>query len=232
MTSIVVSKNQEVVKSCKVHLLHLQVQDVAKKIDEVFFAISDVSWIEKLLNKDSAKISYRVAAQKTIKALGEGIFKNHGGALTEDVGEYIISVAAIDVLERELSHLTLPISELWKEKTSRNHGFDFHSRTPENILVFGEAKYSSNSSSYGRAYDQIIDFIAGNKDEIDLVHLENFVGVFPIERFKSGFKAYSAAFALKGKNPGKAMLRASRSKKLKPLLNYSEIYIIGVEFLT
>lgn len=231
MPSSVQSKSELSQDGCKIFAVHVQVHDVQNKIQEVFDAIRDTSWIEKLSNP-TAKISYPIAAQSTIKKLTEEIFNNGTSPLTENTGEYVISVSASQVLNQEYNHTEVPISELWKEQKSGNPGFDFHSVNPNSILIFGEAKYKSDPPSpYGAALEQISKLISEGKDAMDLYPLEPLVGPFPIERFRTEHKGYAAAFSLNAKDCVSVMENVSKSKKVKPLMEYSEIYLIGVEFI-
>ncbi len=230
MTSIVKNKSKHDTGKCKVHLVHVQVQDVKKKIQEVFEVIRDTSWIEKLASS-TAKLSYSATMEKTVEKLTNEIFSSGTSALTEKTGEYVVSVSTVTMLSQEYGHIEVPISELWKEQKSGNPGFDFHSVNPENILIFGEAKYKSNPPSpHGTAFKQMVDLISDNKDVMDLIDLEHLVGVFPIDRFKSGHKGYAAAFSLNAENCETVMNNALGSELAKPLLEYSELYIVGVEF--
>lgn len=231
MSSVVVHKSQKNVGTCKVHLIHLQVLDVKGKLQEVFDIISDTSWIGKL-NSKTAQLSYEVAAKRTILKLAADVLANATNTLTAKSGEYVISVSAAEILKQEHQHVCLPIAELWKEQVSGNPGFDFHTVTTDQILLFGEAKYRSDGNPHGNALDQITELISAEKDVMDLVHLENFVGAFPIERFKSGFKAYCAAFSVNAADAGTIIENAASSQKAQPLMVHSELHLIGVELVS
>ncbi|MGN7439090.1 MAG: hypothetical protein ACTHOO_10665 [Alcanivorax sp.] len=230
MSSLIKSKNEQTIGKCKVYLVHVQVNDVQGKIQEVFDNIRNTSWIERLGNPN-AQLKYSIASERTIKKLTEEIFNGGNSPLTEETGEYVISVSAVTVLSEEYGHKKVAISELWKEQKSGNPGFDFHSVNPDSVVIFGEAKYKSNPPSpHGTAFNQINDLISEKKDAMDLVDLEQIIGIFPTERFRNGFKGYSAAFSLNAKSPETVMSNALTSTLAKPLLEYSELYIIGMEF--
>lgn len=228
MSSQVISNKEYDEGNCKVCIIHVKITDSAAKIKEVFDQISDTSWIDKL--DVILKPSFKVAAERTIKELAENIFNGSETNVTKDTGEYVISVTAVNVLHSDLNHTKLPISELWKEQVKGNPGFDFHTISPSNMLVFGEAKFSTNRSPYSNALEQIAeDFIPKQKDVMDLERLERFVGVFPIQNFNNGFKSYAAAFSINAKDCQKILENAASSDHAKTLMDNAALYLIGVE---
>lgn len=73
----IIKKDKINIGQCKVYTVHVQVNDVQGKIQEVFDIIRNQSWVERLDNA-RAKRSYSVAAQRTIKELAKDIIFNDG----------------------------------------------------------------------------------------------------------------------------------------------------------
>ncbi len=215
---------------CNICLLQIHVKDTEAKISQIFEEISNTSWVNNL-QQLSSRISFQTAATESIQYLKNKILSGDTSKVTEDSGEFLISVSASIALRDEYEHEVAPISELWKEKKAGNHGYDFHSRSVDNILVFGEAKYCSSGNSHGKAFDQLCDFLDGEKDKKDLHFLEQFFGPFPIERFQAGFKSFAAAFSINSDDHDSIMNNACDSEKNTKLLEFSELYLIGVKFI-
>ncbi|MBL0071457.1 MAG: hypothetical protein IPP34_06460 [Bacteroidetes bacterium] len=120
-------------------------------------------------------------------------------SVNEDIGEFIVSYSAQLALEIEYSHQRIPLAELLKEKVLGNPGFDFHTISSNNYLVFGEAKFSLDSTPRARALNQIKEFI-GDRDNAELKWLEPFLD--PTTKLTSlkMKRGYAAAFSLNGEN--------------------------------
>ena len=133
--------------------------------------LSNTSWIAKL--NPVAKMSYEEIALKTISKL-VAIFRSVENTVSSDFGEFMISMSSGHCLKEKHNHTVLPLSELWKEKLSNNHGFDFHTLSPEDKFSFGEAKFVSTGNSCTSAAKQVFRFAGEGKDKIDAVHLLHF----------------------------------------------------------
>ena len=212
---------------CLVHSVHVKVQNVQARAEEMITSISDTSWIGKLDAIDQA--AYKARAAKTINKLVNEILKKVENELPEDFGEYLISDVAQNVLNSSFRHTKVPLAELLKEKLSNNMGFDFHTENTGNLIVYGEAKYSGSDSPYTNAITQIVDFIKDEKDIAELVHLRKFVSDAAAKNAIKKQKAYVAAFSINAKNPQTILNNALKSGHLDGLLSYPELYLIGVE---
>lgn len=212
---------------CLVHCVHIKVQNIKLHANEIIKIISDKSWISRLNAID--QVAYEACAGKTITKLISSILSKVEDKVTEEFGEYLVSHVAQDLLIKSFKHGHIPLAELFKEKLSNNMGFDFHTESSSQIIVFGEAKYSSTGSPYTNAITQIIDFINDSKDEGELLHLQKFVSSAAATNAINKKKGFVAAFSLNAINPQITLQNLLKSKHLDSLLNYPELYLIGVE---
>ncbi|MBM5783225.1 MAG: hypothetical protein FJ368_07405, partial [Pelagibacterales bacterium] len=183
--------------SCKVFCIHAKVSKIYECAQEMITSISNKSWIDKMDIVPQA--SYRARAEPTIEKLVNGILKKITNEVTADFGEYMISHSAQLALE-EKSHIKFPLSELLKGRISGNEGFDFHTESTSQHIIFGEAKYCNNTTPRAAALGQIIKFIGEKKDDADLDILRNFATQDACKKAALGKKGYVAAFSLNAKN--------------------------------
>jgi hypothetical protein len=188
--------------------------------------ISDTSWINKL--DEISKKVFRVNAEKTIAKIVTDILSGISTSVNEDIGEFIVSYSAQLALEIECSHQRIPLAELLKEKVLGNPGFDFHTISVNKYLVFGEAKFSLDSTPRARALNQIKEFI-GDRDNAELLWLVPFLDSITIENIKKDEKGYAAAFSLNGENIITILNNALASTPIKEIIKHKELYLIAVE---
>ncbi len=189
-------------------------------------SINDTSWITHL--SSIARLSYEQTALRTIEKLVK-IFQSVQGQVTKEFGEFMISMSAGECLTQRLGHKVIPLSELWKEKISNNHGFDFHTESPQEKIAFGEAKYNSSSNPYTPAVDQIVRFIDAGKDGGDAVHLAHLVGLNAINNLSKGKRGFIVAFSLHSTDHEHILGNAIKSSAIQLLSTQcDELYIIGV----
>ena len=150
--------------------------------------------------------------------------------ITEEFGEILVSTSAKDSLCTYYKHKKIPLAEIWKEKTSGNPGFDFHTETPSELIAFGEAKYRNQSNAYNNAFEQIDDFIRNEKDLKELSDIKNFVGNKALANIADlNLKAFIAAFSLYSANDNLIIGNIMKNQYIEGLLRHPELYIIGVE---
>ena len=205
----------------------IKIVDIESRAKNMVSIISNETWLDKLNVVE--RISYEARAKQTIEKLVNIIVNRTANQLSEEFGEFLVSESAQTYLEESLSHVKVPLAELFKEKLSGNPGFDFHTQTESELIAFGEAKYSGSGNPHGLALGQIGDFIDNEKDKFELVDLKNFVSDKAIKNFTKGEKAYVAAFSVNGIIPINILNNALKSEKLDKLLSYSEVFIIGVQ---
>lgn len=232
--SIVSSKyedmgNYKKSNNCDVYTIHAKVTDIKKRADSMMRILLDESWIHKL--DIVPKRSYQARSEKTVEKLVNDILKKVTSTVNTEFGEFLISVSAQDSLQAQYEHIVVPLAELWKEKITGNPGFDFHTETNKSELIaFGEAKYSSNINPHTKALNQISSFIESKKDEFELTDLTHFVSKKAMTNFiENGKKAYIAAFSMNSKEPTKIFKNILTSSHIDKLLEYDELYLIGIE---
>lgn len=210
-----------------VYKIHVRIDNVEERAKDLIKAISDKSWINGLDIVD--QISYDARAGRTIIKLVTEIFEKVDTVVTEEFGEYLVSESARDSLCDNFRHIKLPLAEIWKEKKTGNPGFDFHTESQSQLISFGEAKYSSSTNPHTVAINQIVGFIAENKDKMELTDLKHFCSKDAITNAINGNKAFVAAFSVNGQQYNRIFDTALNSEGFEQLLNYPELYIIGVE---
>lgn len=210
-----------------IYIIHVEVNDLSNQASDMITTIMDSSWISRLSPVD--KLSYEARAKRTISKLVDDVFKKIADSVTVDFGEYMVSMSAQAALETSLKHFKLPLAELFKEKMTGNPGFDFHTQSHTTLVAFGEAKYSGNNSPYANALAQIAEFITLEKDVAELTDLSKFISEEAITNALKDKKAYIAAFSVNAKDPKRIFNNVLTSEYITPLLNCSELYLIGVE---
>ena len=205
--------------------------NASESIASVIEEINDNSWISKLNIVE--KVSYAARLKETAKNIMKDCleFNTELNCNIYDysiVGEYIISKEGRKALIEQFSHSYIPLAELWKEKSSNNPGFDFHSESTTNLIIFGEAKYNSTSNPHGDAIDQVEDFITKSKDVMELTDLKHFVSAQATDNFLNNKKGFAISFSINSQNPQTIIDNAITSEKINNIANYDEFYIIGV----
>lgn len=214
--------------SAIVHRLHVHITNPEARIAEMIRSISDMTWVSKL--DIYAQTSYQAALDETVPLI-LNMLKSYTveNDITKDIGEYLVSDSASESLYKSYNHIRLPLSELWKEKKSGNPGFDFHTISTQNHVIFGEAKYRTNSNSHTESLSQTSRFFNEKKHEKDVIHIKAIAGEEPANKIISGEFGCAVAFSVHGNNIDNIIDFALRSKHIDPLLNYKEVYVIGVE---
>ena len=99
---------------CDVYIMHVKIDDIRKRADEITNTIRDDSWIEKLT--PDLKLAYRARARKTINKIINNILVKVKDVVTEDFGEYLVSMTAKDALREYKEHKDIPLAELLGKK--------------------------------------------------------------------------------------------------------------------
>ncbi len=220
-------KDYKLACNADIYVMHVLIDNLSEQVSEMIRLIMDKSWISKLSPVD--KMSFDSRSKRTITKLVDEIFKKVTNTVTTDFGEYLVSMSAQTALENSLTHQRVPLAELFKEKVTGNPGFDFHTESHTTLVAFGEAKFSGDGSPYSNALSQIYKFISLEKDVAELSDLCKFVSEQAISSAMKNNKAYIAAFSLNAVNPDRIFKKILSSEDIKPILNYSELYLIGVE---
>ncbi|MCQ8857166.1 hypothetical protein [Plesiomonas shigelloides] len=212
--------------SIKVHSILINIDNIKDRASEMISTIQDTCWLQEL--NPVAQLSYEARAERTIDKLVNKILTKVEDEITEEFGEFMISASAQDVLVSEFNHIKVPLAELIKEKISGNPGFDFHTETNQNLIAFGEAKFSGNINPYRNALEQIRSFIDLKKHDAELIDLQNFVSKEAISNHFDKKNAYIAAFSINSDSPEKIIENVLNSSYLDDILDQEEIYLIGV----
>lgn len=216
------------IHASKINCIHVQVNNFLDIIDEFETYISSTTWIDNL--DEIAQLTFKANVKKTIaKVVNDIIAKvKTSSKLNDDIGEYLVSYSAQKSLEINYKHTLIPLAELIKEKVSGNPGFDYHSISQNNIIVFGEAKFSLNGTPRTRALSQIIDFI-DDRDNAEMLWLQPFLNKYVLKNVVDGKKGYAAAFSYNNYDINKTLVNAINADELDTLINHEEIYLIAVE---
>ncbi len=226
----IVKSYSENIEGCKVCFVHAQLSDVGELAQQIHDMIMDQSWLSNL--SVISKASYEQRAKDTINSIIKGILSKVTNNVTEDLGELIVSTQGQYLLENEHKHKRFPLAELWKEKRRGNPGFDFHTETPSDLITFGEAKYNSNQAAYGIALKQINDFIEDKKDTKEMSDLEHFASQNAQQNFiLRNQKAFAAAFSVHTDEPDVIIKNIKENTKFQELLQYPELYLIGIQIV-
>lgn len=211
-----------------VKLCHVHVTQISKISKMLAASVIDTSWMVGL--DEGAKEAYEYTVQETASLLIE-IFKKaeEAGSVVEEFGEIMVSMGAARSLETLFSHTLIPIAELWKPQAKQNEGFDFHSVCGADYINFGEAKYSSSSTSYGLALGQAGGFLAAKKHKRDWVHLRSLASPASIQNLNSNLHGVVAAFSVNSKDPLSIYKNAlKRALSFSQETNVKFVYMVGV----
>ena len=212
-------------------LVEVQAANAQQEAANILQIITDLSWVNQFDVIDQQ--SYLACARPTINKIVESILSQVGNTIEKEFGEYLVSCSAQRALIGTFSHQPIPLAELIKEKISGNPGFDFHTISPQELIVFGEAKYASSHSAYKEAEYQIVDFLRteNQKHLKELKELRRFTGDVPALNVTESKFGVAAAFAIRAQNPSLIISNAIEFSDFKNLLANSEVYIIGVHIL-
>ena len=218
------SSQIESIKLCLV-----EVSDIQKIASALTSQVQNTSWMMKLDN--GTRRSYDKTVEETARKLVE-VFKsaNGLGKIAGEFGESMVSMGSARALEMLFSHIVLPVAELWKPQAKQNEGFDFHTLCPQEVINFGEAKFTSSGNPHGKAISQSAGFINEEKHLRDRVHLLNLVSERAINNLDDDDFGVIAAFSINSDNPLDILENALESaQKVFPSRNIKVAYLVGVK---
>lgn len=212
----------------KIRICHVVISEIQKIATELTRDVQDTSWMHNL--DVGAKRAYSKTVAETAHELVE-IFRraSNTNKISSEFGELVVSMGAAKALNKILSHKCIPIAELWKPQKKQNEGFDFHTVCLQNLVNFGEAKYSARNSPHGNAINQAKEFVDAEKHLRDRVHLISLVSDQAIENLDTDSFGVVAAFSLNADNPHLVLKNAL--EKAKERLSDEKIkyvYLVGV----
>ena len=207
--------------------IRIEPSDLKVTINDIICSLNNLSWIETF-DKEYIKKSFKISASKTAEHLSNNLNNFAQDKVTTDIGETVVSELSRLAIVKELEYRDIPLAELFKQKISGNHGFDFFSETLSQFIVFGEAKYVSNSNGYGRALEQIERFIMEERDTSDLNDIDKFVSDLSLNNHTQNNKAFACAFSatsIKSETLIDNILNNDHFNKIK---HHREIILIAV----
>lgn len=207
--------------------IRIEPSDLKTTINDIISSLNNLSWIETF-DKEYIKKSFKIRASKTAEHLSNKLNNFAQDKVTTDIGETVVSELSRLAIVNELKYRDIPLAELFKQKISGNHGFDFFSETLSQFIVFGEAKYVSNSNGYGRALEQIERFIMEERDTSDLNDIDRFVSDSSLDNHTKNDKAFACAFSatsIKSETLIDNILNNDNFNKIK---HHREIILIAV----
>jgi len=211
-----------------IYCIHVQIIDVNKVAKNIIELLEDKCWIKDLLDEDDLE-SYQKRVKPTVKHIVEDILNNVEDDVSSDFGEYLVSCMSQITLKNNLNHDRILLAELWKEQKSGNPGFDFHTYSPNDLLVYGEAKYNATNNPYAIALKQIVDFIKIGKDIQEYTDIKRIFSKIKSRHKSNKNKAFAASFSLNAKDPDAIFSNVINNENVKKLIEYPELYVLGVE---
>lgn len=211
------------VKACIV-----TVSDLDKISEKLTSAVLDSSWMLDL--DKGTRRTYEYTARETASALVK-IFKTFSDdrQLGAEFGEVMVSISSARSLSVIFDHIALPIAEIWKPQIKQNEGFDFHTECTQQLINFGEAKFSGTVNPHGKAIPQAEGFINEEKHFRDRAHLVNLTSPKSIENLDDDKFGAIAAFSINSKDHDSIMDNALESIKKSGLFEKVQCaYVIGV----
>lgn len=223
-----------------VFICHASVTDLEKVAEELANRVNDRSWVVGLDNRYQR--AYETTASKTAQKL-VAVFKadlTSDSKIVKEFGELMVSMGSAKALEVIFEHRSLPIAELWKPKLSQNEGFDFHTICKEDVINFGEAKFSSSSSPHSGetgessgAGGQADGFIGNEKHLMDGPHLGPLAGETAATNLDNDLFGIVLGFSINANDPLLILKNALENvKTYENLKKAKTIYIVGVSYDT
>lgn len=214
-------------KHNRAFFLRLDPGDINDTLKSIFLTLADLSWINKF-DEEYIQTSFRKRAEITLKDIKNKIETSKDDEVSSDAAEYVVSELAREALITELNYLNIPLAELYKQKKSGNPGFDFHSQSLDEVVIFGESKYLYDRNAYGSGLKQVVRFIDEQKDITDLADLRDFCSSNALSKVLKGKKGFAIAFSAKETETTTLISNIIANKHFKLLLPYDEIIIVAV----
>ena len=136
-------------KHNRAYFLRVQPDDLKVTLSQIFYVLSDLSWISNF-DEDYIRESFQERAKATLADIYAKITTSSTDEVSSDAGEYVVSELAREAIVDKLGYLDIPLAELYNKKKSGNPGFDFHSQSLDEVIIFGEAKYLDDRNAYAK----------------------------------------------------------------------------------
>lgn len=207
--------------------IRIKPSDLKVTINDIISSLNSLSWIETF-DEEYVKNSFKIRANATAEHLSSQLKHFQQDKVTTEIGETVVSELSRLAIVNELDYLDIPLAELFKQKLSGNHGFDFFSETLSQFIVFGEAKYVSKSNGYGRALEQIERFIMEERDTSDLNDIDKFVSKISLNNHTQNDKAFACAFSATSIMTETLIKHILKNENFNKIKHHKEIILIAV----
>ena len=212
--------------------IRVQVTNQIVTLQSIYQSLINDNWINRFFAQCSwmqNSVAARVAP--TIQQIASNFNNGINPTVNSDTGEKLVSEISRKTLVEDYNYWDMPIAELFKQKKDGNPGFDFHTVTPDGLLLmFGEAKYVANTTAYNSALNQIGVFINQRKDIMDLYEIGQFMpSLTPLENVNKNIKGYVAAFSTNGSTDSDIISKVTRHKNYEKLSLYPLFITIAVD---
>ena len=211
----------------RVRFIRVEITDLRQTIFDIISDLNDLSWINKF-EQEYKRESFLARAKTTADALSYQIQQEQADTVTEDTGEYIVSEASRLSIVKQWNYLSIPLAELLGRKLTGNPGFDFFTVNENDIIIFGEAKYSTSNNAYGRAFRQVDEFIDLKKDIADLKLIDDFCDEQALNNVIRNIKGFAIGFSSKKIATEDLVKNIKANTHYTKLSYYPEIIIVAV----
>ena len=212
--------------------LRVKVKDKTVTLRSIYQSLIDASWINHFFPKgDWLTASVIARTVPTIQKIASNFDNGINPVVNRETGEKLVSEISKRTLVEDYNFWNMPIDELFKQKVDGNPGFDFHTVTPDGILLmFGEAKYVAKTNAYNSALNQIPEFIKDGKDMKDLYEIGYFMpSTTPLDNANNGIKGYVAAFSTNKSDDNDIISSVTGHKNYNQLSQYPLFIVIAVD---
>ena len=212
-----------------IHFIRIRINqdNVSITLQEVLNCLNELSWISSF-DQDYLSNSFKKRATDTITYITNNIINGTEDEVTTDSGEYVVSVLSKKTIVDKLDYVDIPLAELIKEKIVGNPGFDFYSENKNSIMLFGEAKYVSNTNAYNKALEQIEEFVNIGKDINDIASVDRFFSEEALDNAIKGDKGYIAAFSSTEIETDELIRNIQNNVHYKKLSSHKELICVAV----
>lgn len=212
-----------------IHFIRIRINqdNVSITLQEVLNCLNELSWISSF-DQDYLRNSFKKRATDTITYITNNIINGTEDEVTTDSGEYVVSVLSKKTIVDKLDYVDIPLAELIKEKIVGNPGFDFYSENKNSIMLFGEAKYVSNTNAYNKALEQIEEFVNIGKDINDIASVDRFFSEEALDNANKGDKGYIAAFSSTEIETDELIRNIQNNVHYKKLSSHKELICVAV----
>lgn len=228
----ILAKDTITIKNSKTKILYFRIKpnNLKMTIRDIIVTLTDTSWISKF-DDGYIKTSLKARAERTAllvkRKLKDGRTSKKFKSI-DNMGEYVVSELSRRTIVSQLNYLDIPLGEIIKESALRNPGFDFFSENNDQVLIFGEAKFSKKANKYGSALEQINRFEKEKKDKVEIINIRDFVSEESLNNLDNNLKGFAAAFSAKEISDQKIIKNIKKNKHFKELLKFEEIILVAV----